>query len=137
MKFRNQMMLFGATMLAAPAAFAQTAPTAPAAPAPAAPTTQTAPAAPAAEATATSATVTDTEVTQFATAAIAISKVQADTAVPEADKTTKFIEAINTAGLQPARFNAIATAMQSDTALNARIQKAGAAAQGAGTPGGK
>lgn len=70
--------------------------------------------------------VTDAEVTQFATAALAVTKVQADAAVPAADKNTKSVEAITAAGIQPARFNEISEAMRADPALNQRIQTAAA-----------
>lgn len=118
--------IFAGTMLAlAPAAMAQDAPqqTPPAQTAPA----QTAPA-PAATATAaTNATVTDAEVSQFATAALEIEKIRKDTTLAEADKSTKMAAAATSAGLTAERFNAIGQGMQSDTALNQRIQAAAAA----------
>lgn len=113
-------ILAGATLAIAPAAMAQDAPqqTAPA---------QTAPA-PAATATAaTNATVTDAEVSQFATAALEIEKIRKDTTLTEADKGTKMAAAATTAGLTAERFNAIGQGMQSDTALNQRIQAAATA----------
>ncbi|WP_404336332.1 DUF4168 domain-containing protein [Sphingomonas sp. MMS12-HWE2-04] len=115
MKLIRSMML-GATLGAAPAALAQTAPTA------AAPQTAT-PAAPAAGASA----VSDSEVTQFATAALAVEKVRKDATVAEADKNAKMVEAISTSGIAPTRFNEIAQAMQADPDLNKRIQTAAAA----------
>ena len=132
MKFRNMMLIPAAALLATPA-FAQTTQTSPA---PA--ETQTAPDA-AAPATGTSgagtaapATVSDTEVSQFATAALAIGKIRQDAAVPEADKNAKSVEAITTSGLTATRFNEIAQAMSADQTLNKRIQAAAAKQQPAG-----
>ncbi len=116
-------LLAGATLAIAPAAMAQdAAQTTPATPD--APTAQTAPAAPAATTPASNATVTDAEVGQFATAALDIEKIRKDTATPEADKGAKMAAAASSAGLTSERFNAIGQAMQADTALNQRIQKA-------------
>ncbi|MGK6354527.1 DUF4168 domain-containing protein [Sphingomonas sp. DT-207] len=133
MAFRTSGILIGAALLAAPAAFAQDAPTspstqdAPAAPTQDAPATTEAPAAGMAAQGSGAAAVSDSEVTQFATAALAVDKLRKDTTVAEADKNTKMVEAISSSGLQPARFNEIAQAMQADPALNKRIQEAAAA----------
>lgn len=122
MKFRISMMALGATLLSAPVAFAQETPA----------TSQTspAPATPAAPAAA----VTDAEVTQFVTAALAIEKINKDTTVAAADKNAKMADAVKSSGLEPSRFNEISQAMQSDPTLNQRIQKVAAAQQPA-TPG--
>jgi hypothetical protein len=80
-------------------------------------------------ATASATTVSDTEVKQFATAALAVNKLQADTTTPEADKNAKLVAAITATGLSAERFNAIGQAMAGDPALNKRIQEAAAAAQ--------
>lgn len=130
MKFRTSMIL-SAALLCAPAAMAQTQTS----PAPAEP----APAAPAQSGTTgagtAATTVSDAEITQFATAALAVAKVRQDAAVPDADKNAKMVEAITASGLPPARFNEIAQAMQSDTALNKKIQDAAAKQQpAAATP---
>jgi hypothetical protein len=117
---RIAILMAGTTLAFAPAAMAQTAPTTP----PDASAAQTAPAAPAATAPATNASVTDAEVGQFATAALEIEKIRKDTATPDADKGAKMAAAASSAGLTSERFNAIGQAMQSDTALNQRIQKA-------------
>jgi hypothetical protein len=109
--------MLSAALLWAPAAFAQDA-----APAPI-------PATPAA-----AASVTDAEVTSFATAARTVSKLQADAAVPEADKQTKIVAAIQGSGITPARFNEIATLFQSDPAFQARVRAAAGPAPSA-TPG--
>lgn len=123
MKFRNSMMVLGASLLCAPAAFAQTTPANPAAPA------QTAPA----PTTAAPAPVSDAEVNQFATAALAVEKVRKDTTIADADKNAKMADAVKAAGLEATRFNEIGQAMQADPALNKRIQTA-AAAQMPATP---
>lgn len=136
----------GAALFAAPAALAQTSPqttpgtampgsqTTPGTPTtPDAQTTPATPATPDASAapgtSGAAAPVTDAEVTQFATAALAVTKVQGDTTIPAADKNAKSIEAITAAGIDPVRFNEISQAMRNDPALNERIQKAAAAAQ--------
>jgi opacity protein-like surface antigen len=122
MKFRTSMIL-SAALICAPAAMAQTTQTSPA------------PAAPAQEGTtgagtaSTAAAVSDAEVTQFATAALAVAKVRQDATVPDAEKNAKMVEAITATGLPAQRFNEIAQAMQSDTALNKKIQDAAAAQQ--------
>lgn len=125
-------ILAGATLAIAPAALAQTAPQTadPAAPAQTAP----APAAPQA-----AGPVTEAEVGQFATAALEIDKIRKDTATPEADKGAKMAAAATAAGLTAERFNAIGQAMQTDTALNKRIQAAASAklAASGGTPAAK
>lgn len=71
--------------------------------------------------------MTEAEVGQFATAAIEIDKIRKDTATPEADKGAKMAAAATAAGLTAERFNAIGQAMQTDTALNKRIQAAASA----------
>lgn len=125
-------ILAGATLAIAPAALAQTAPQTadPAAPAQTAP----APAAPQA-----AGPVTEAEIGQFATAALEIDKIRKDTATPEADKGAKMAAAATAAGLTAERFNAIGQAMQTDTALNKRIQAAASAklAASGGTPAAK
>jgi N-acetyl-gamma-glutamylphosphate reductase len=130
MTFRNSMLITAAALIAAPAAFAQTSQTSPAP----ATTPGTAPAQGATggtsgAGTAATATVTDTEVTQFATAALAVAKLRQDATVPDADKNAKMVEAITATGLAAPRFNEIAQAMQADQALNKRIQDAAAKQQ--------
>ena len=56
-----------------------------------------------------------------------IEKIRKDTTLAEADKGTKMAAAATSAGLTAERFNAIGQGMQSDTALNQRIQAAAAA----------
>lgn len=123
MKFRNSTLISAAALLAAPAALAQTAQTSPAPPA--TPQTEPAPGTSGAG-TAATATVSESEITQFATAALAVSKIRQDAAVPDAEKNTKSVSAITATGLTAARFNEIAQAMQGDPALNKRIQDAAA-----------
>lgn len=136
MAFRNSGILLGVALIASPAAFAQDAPTTPSQDAQTSPSTPDAStSAPATAGTpdagmaaqgSGTAAVSDAEVTQFASAALAVDKVRKDTSVAEADKNTKMVEAISSSGLQPARFNEIAQAMQADPALNKRIQEAAA-----------
>lgn len=88
--------------------------------------TTTAPAqdAPAAEATTeaqTSATVSDAEVDQFATAVVAVDKINKDASVPADQKQTQMASAVTASGLTPERFNSIATRMNADTALQAKV----------------
>lgn len=75
----------------------------------------------------TAASYTDADVDQFASAALAVQKIQQDATVPDADKQTKMSAAVTSSGLTPEKFNAIATASQSDPALMKRIQTAAAA----------
>lgn len=88
--------------------------------------TTTAPAqdAPAAEATTeaqTSATVSDAEVDQFATAVVAVDKINKDASVPADQKQTQMASAVTASGLTPERFNSIATQMNADSALQAKV----------------
>ncbi len=115
-KFRHAALIAGATLIATPA-LAQDAAPAPA-PAPEA-------AAPAAAPT----TVSDAEIKQFAKAALAADKVSKDAAIPAADKQKQMAGAVASSGLEPARFNAIAQAAQSDPALQQRVQAAVVAEQ--------
>ncbi|WP_315763932.1 DUF4168 domain-containing protein [Sphingomonas sp. Y38-1Y] len=68
--------------------------------------------------------VSDAEVGQFATALAEVDKINKDTAAPAADKQTKMAAAVTSAGLTPERFNTIATAMSSDTALQGKVAAA-------------
>jgi len=113
--------LLAATFLAAPA-FAQTQAAPAPAPAPAQTAAPVAAAAPAPAATAAAqAAVSDEEVSKFASAALAVDKLQKDATIADADKQAKMASAVQVAGLEPKRFNAIAQAVQTDTALKARV----------------
>ncbi len=90
---------------------------------------QTAQPAPATSPPAASSSFTDGDLQKFATAAIALNKIQADTNVAPADKQPKMVAAVQQSGLDPQKFNAIAQAAQNDPALQQRIQTAAAAAQ--------
>lgn len=144
MKMMFSSLAIAGTLMAS-SAFAQTTTPAPSTPAQSTPAdaapAQTTPATPdqgtmgagtAATATAGASTFTDTEVQQYAKAALEVNKINADAAIPAAEKNTKFVAAITASGLQPQRFNEISQAMASDTALNQRIQAAAAQAQTSG-----
>lgn len=106
-KFRHA-LLIAATAIATPALAQETAPAAPeAAPQSAAP-----------------AAITDDEVAKFAKAALAADKISKDATIPAADKQTQMAAAVTDSGLQPTRFNEIAQAAQSDTALQQKVQAA-------------
>jgi len=70
---------------------------------------------------------TDADIDSFATAAIAVQKIQQDATVPDAEKQTKMASAVTSSGLTAEKFNAIAQASQSDPALMKRIQTAATA----------
>lgn len=84
-------------------------------------------AAPSASAKLTNADVTDSDVDQFATAVLAVQKVQGDASIAASDKQKNMADAVKQAGMTPEKFNAIAQASQSDPALMKRIQTAAAA----------
>lgn len=142
MTYSSAILLAAASLIGAPAALAQTAPaqtttqqqqTTPATTtSPSAPAAQAAPAAAAATAApVTNATVTDEEVRQYATAALAVNKIRQDTSIPDAEKNPKFVQAVLASGLNANRFNAISQAMANDQELNQRIQQAAAQMQSA------
>lgn len=68
--------------------------------------------------------VSDTEIRQFATVAIAITQAQQDTATPAEARNKKVAAAVQSSGIAPDRFKTIAQAMQTDPALKQRIQTA-------------
>lgn len=92
------------------------------------PTTGTPPAAPEGGATTT---ISDAEVEQFATAAMALQKIEQDTATPATDKQTKMAAAVQQTGLTPEKFNEISAAASKDPALMQRIQAAAGKMQAA------
>jgi len=151
MMIRTTVALLGATALGATAALAQmTTPGAPTGsmqqqtmpqqqmpPQEQTPPEQTTPdtSAPSSTTTLTNADVTDSDVDQFATAVLAVQKIQKDPAVADSDKQKNMADAVKQAGLTPEKFNAIAKASQADPALMKRIQTAAASKMQPG-PGG-
>ncbi|MGN6268710.1 MAG: DUF4168 domain-containing protein [Sphingomonas sp.] len=136
-RFATMAALLGATTLCGTAALAQMAPqtTPPATPPTASQTApQTTPPAASQAAPGAAASYTDADVDQFAGAALAVQKIQQDTTVPDTDKQTKMSAAVTSSGLTPEKFNAMATASQSDPALMKRIQTAAAAKMKASPP---
>ncbi len=77
--------------------------------------------APAPGATTANATVSDAEVDQFATAVVAVDAINKDASVAADAKQTQMASAVTASGLTPERFNSIATAMNADTALQAKV----------------
>ncbi|WP_336959777.1 DUF4168 domain-containing protein [Sphingobium aquiterrae] len=69
---------------------------------------------------------TEDELKKFAAAAIEINKIQDDAAITAADKQPKMLAAVQASGLDPNRFNEIATAAQSDPSLQQKISAAAA-----------
>jgi hypothetical protein len=129
-RFATMATLLGATALCGTAALAQMAPqtTPPATPPTASQTApQTTPPAAGQAAPGAAASYTDADVDEFAGAALAVQKIQQDATVPDTDKQTKMSAAVTSSGLTPEKFNAMATASQSDPALMKRIQTAAAA----------
>lgn len=74
----------------------------------------------------TSADISDEEVSKFALAALVIEQIAGDEAVAQEEKQAAMAGAVQQAGLEPARFNQIAVASQSDAELGQRIQLAAA-----------
>jgi uncharacterized membrane protein len=81
---------------------------------------------PAAAAPAAGGAFTDDDVQKYATALVAVNKVQTDTTVPDADKQAKMAAAVQSSGVDIQKFNAITQTMQTDKALQQRIQIAAA-----------
>ncbi|MXP41406.1 DUF4168 domain-containing protein [Altererythrobacter soli] len=113
----------GAAQEAAPAAAAQEA--APAAEDPA----------PAAEAAAT-VEVTDAEVESFATATVKLQAIEADASLQGDQKQAAMAAAVKESGLEPVKYNQIAQAVGTDTALRAKVVEAMGKAKAAATPAG-
>jgi hypothetical protein len=104
------LMLMSAPLLAVGTAQAQEAPQQ------APPMQQQAPTAPA--------EVADDEVARFALAALVIEQIAADETMAQDQQQSAMMEVVTQAGLEPQRYNQIATASQSDTQLQQRIQAA-------------
>ncbi|MBA4092354.1 MAG: hypothetical protein C0494_17425 [Sphingobium sp.] len=85
--------------------------------APAAPATSAAPAAGASN-------FSDSDIKQFAAAAVEVTKIQSDASIAEADKQPKMLAALQASGLPPEKFNQIGQAAAADPALQQRIQAA-------------
>lgn len=108
--------------LALPAgpAFAQDTP--PAEPADAVPPAATPPTATADAAA--SIALSDAEIDSFAAASVELREIVADTTLDTAQKQKEMVAAITGAGLEPARFNEIAKAVDADTELRAKVELA-------------
>lgn len=85
----------------------------------AAPAAAPAPAAPAA-----AGSFSDTDIKQFAAAAVEVTKIQSDASIPAADKQPKMLAALQASGMPPEKFNQIGQAAAADPALQQRIQAA-------------
>lgn len=93
---------------------------------------QAAPASPAPAAPAAGASsFTDADIKQFAAAAVAVTKIQSDTTIADADKQPKMLAALQASGIPPEKFNQIGQAAAADPALQQRIQAAAPAAPAA------
>ena len=82
-----------------------------------------APAAPAAP-SATASSFSDSDIKQFAAAAVAVTKIQSDSTIADAEKQPKMLAALQASGIPPEKFNAIGQAAAADPALQQRIQAA-------------
>ena len=90
--------------------------------------------APAPAAPATAGSFSDTDIKQFAAAAVEVTKIQSDTSIPAADKQPKMLAALQASGMPPEKFNQIGQAAAADPALQQRIQAAAPAAPAAPAP---
>lgn len=66
----------------------------------------------------------DSDIQQFAAAAVEVTKIQSDATIPDADKQPKMLAAVQASGLPPEKFNEIGQAAAADPALQQRIQAA-------------
>ncbi len=82
-----------------------------------------APAAPAAP-SANASSFSDSDIKQFAAAAVAVTKIQSDSTIADAEKQPKMLAALQASGIPPEKFNAIGQAAAADPALQQRIQAA-------------
>lgn len=85
--------------------------------APAAPATPAAPAAAAGN-------YSETDIKQFAAAAVAVTKIQSDASIVDAEKQPKMLAALQASGIAPEKFNEIGQAAAADPELQQRIQAA-------------
>lgn len=91
--------------------------------------------APAAEAAA-AVEVTDAEVESFAKATVKLQAIQADTSIEGDKKQAAMAAAVKESGLEPVKYNQIAQAVGTDTALRAKVVEAMGKAKAAATPAG-
>ena len=68
--------------------------------------------------------VSEADIDSFAKATVKLQAIQADTAIAAEQKQTAMVAAVTEAGLDPAKYNAIGRAAQSDAALRAKVQTA-------------
>jgi Domain of unknown function (DUF4168) len=123
--FVKGLLTVGTFMASVTAVAAQEAP----APAPETPAAPEAPAASAGQAG-----FSTEDIQKFAKAALEIQKLQADTAVAEADKQTRMASIVTENGLDAVKFNEIAQAMQTDPAIQEQVNAAAASAAPAEAP---
>jgi hypothetical protein len=76
----------------------------------------------------------DSDIKQFAAAAVEVTKIQSDTSIADADKQPKMLAALQASGLPPEKFNQIGQAAAADPALQQRIQAAAPPAPAAAAP---
>jgi len=76
---------------------------------------------------------TDEQIDGFAEAVVKIRDVSSDTTLDQTAKQTKMVSIVEAAGLDPQTFNAIGQAVQSDPALQQKVQLAIANEQGSGS----
>ena len=68
--------------------------------------------------------VTEADIDSFAKATVALQEIQADTSIAPEQKQTAMAAAVSEAGLDPAKYNEIGRAAQSDAQLRAKVQTA-------------
>lgn len=73
---------------------------------------------------AATAAVTDADIDSFAKATVKLQEIQADTEIAADQKQTAMAAAVAEAGLDPAKYNEIGKAVESDATLRARVQTA-------------
>ena len=86
-----------------------------------------APATPAAPA-AVAGNYSEADIKQFAAAAVAVTKIQSDAGIADAEKQPKMLAALQASGIAPEKFNEIGQAAAADPVLQQRIQAVAPAA---------
>ncbi|MEC3909846.1 DUF4168 domain-containing protein [Sphingobium sp. CR2-8] len=76
----------------------------------------------------------DSDIKQFAAAAVEVTKIQSDSSIAEAEKQPKMLAALQASGMPPEKFNQIGQAAAADPALQQRIQAAAPPAPAAAAP---